>query len=585
MLRIGVLPAFVVLAALLLATATPPSAADEGVRHEQGWSSRDDDHDDDHEGDEEEEEEEEEENEDEDEDETSATVRLPTFGPAARGTPTIRYVPGELLVRFRAGTTPAEMQAAASRAEGTLVGPVSGLGLHIVEVPPSRVQTALLSLGSEPSVETVERDLFLEGLDTIPNDALWSTQWGWRLVGAPLAWDASRGEPGVVIAVIDTGVDSQHADLRGAMVPGYDFVNDDADPSDDEGHGTAVAGVIAARTNNDEGQSGVCWTCSLMPVKVLDSGGSGKTSTVALGIVWAVDHGARVLNLSLGGPGTTSALQAAVQYAASRDAVLVASAGNSGVDTPFYPAGYPQAISVAATTPADARYSWSNFGSWVQVAAPGCNTAPRLRGGYVEFCGTSSAAPMVAGIAGLAVALNPRASRTDLGLAIARSATPLPGVVQFGRVNAPTVMSAVSSGGSANPVQTAPPPPAPPPPPVEAPPPLPPPPPAAAPATPSSPRNVSRPRLRGLARIGLRLRVVVGTWSPSPVVFAFVWQRCAPNGTRCKAIARANGLTYRLNRIDRGRRLRALVVARNAAGAGQAFTAASSIVRARPFRR
>src|SRR5919108_6235591 len=373
MLRIRVVPGFVVLAGLLLVTATPPSAAHQGGHPEHGWSSRghekpagrhhgDDDDD-----------------EDEDDDSRQATIRLQTRGPAARGAPKTRYVPGELLVRFRPGTSVAEMRAAARRAGGTLLGTVSKLGLHIVEVPPSRTRAALASLGSEPSVQSVERDVMLEALDTIPNDPLWSTQWGSRLVGTPRAWDASTGAAGVVIAVLDTGADSPHPDLRGAIVPGYDFVSDDADASDDHGHGTSVAGVIAARTNNTEGQSGVCWGCSLLPAKVLDSSGSGKTSTIAVGIVWAVDHGARVLNMSFGGPAPTGALQAAVQYAASRGAVLVAAAGNSGVDTPFYPAAYPDVIGVAATTDADVRYSWSNFGSWVQVAAPGCNTAPGLR--------------------------------------------------------------------------------------------------------------------------------------------------------------------------------------------------------------
>jgi subtilisin family serine protease len=509
--------------------------------------------------------------------ETSPAGRLQTVGPAARGTPRIRFAPGELLVRFRPGTSNAEMRAAATRAGGTLLGAVSKLGLHVVTVPPSRTQSALASLRSEASVLTVEREVLLEALDTVPNDELWSTQWGSRVVGAPRAWDATRGSPGVVIAVLDTGVDAQHPDLAGATVSGYDFVNDDSDPADDGGHGTAAAGVIAARTNNREGQSGLCWVCSLMPVKVLNSKGAGKTSTIAGGIVWAVDHGARVVNMSLGGPGTTSALQAAVDYAASKGAVLVASAGNSGVDTPFYPAAYNNVvIGVAATTESDARYSWSNYGDWVQVAAPGCNTAPRAGGGYVEFCGTSSAAPMVSGIAGLAFALNPRASRVEVEQAIARSATPLPGVARYGRVNAPTVMTAVSSTGSATPVQTPPssPPPAAPPPPL-------PPAPAEAP-TPviiAAPAALSPPRLRGLARVGRTLRVTPGAWSNSPARFSYGWQRCAPNGTRCRKIARAQKATYRLTRLDRGRRMRAMVVASNTHGAGKAVTAMSSIVR------
>jgi subtilisin family serine protease len=560
----------VLLIALLgLGHGAAPLAADGGRSHDRPPAVDDGDDDDD--------------DDDDDEDEEGKGTKLTRVGPAARGSSRIRFVPGELLVRFRPGTTEAEMEAAAGRAGGTLTHHIAQLGVHVLEVAPVRIEEAQASLRSEPSVEGVERDVFLDALDTVPNDALWSTQWGWRVVGAPRAWDASRGSPGVVIAVLDTGVDAQHPDLRGATVPGYDFVNSDADPSDDHGHGTSSAGVAAARTNNGEGQSGVCWSCSLMAVKVLDSRGSGKTSTIAFGIAWAADRGAQVLNMSLGGPGTTSTLQAAVEYAASKGSLLVASAGNSGVDTPFYPAAYNQVVGVAATTENDARYSWSNYGSWVPVAAPGCNTATRAGGGYVEFCGTSSAAPMVSGIAGLAFALNPKASRTDVEQAIAGSATPVPGVARFGRVNAPTVMSAVSSTGTATPVQSPPPPPPPaaPPPPPE---PAAPPPASPVPAVNPRPANLSPPRLRGLARVGRALRVVPGGWSASPARFAYSWQRCAPNGKRCRAIRRARKPLYRLTKLDRGRRVRAYVVASNAAGAGSALTAMSSVVRS-PARR
>jgi subtilisin family serine protease len=563
--------AFIVAAAIAVGTAGSPLDAEGGDSRGAAWASdggegaRDDP------------------DEDEDEDEEGATeIRLRTEGPLARGAPRVRYVPGELLVRFRAGATQTEMEAAAARAGGRLGAQLPELGLHVVVVPAARTARALESLRSEAVVETVERDILLQALDTVPNDLLWSTQWGPRLVGAPRAWDTTRGASEIVIAVLDTGVDARHPDLAGAIVAGRDFVNDDSDPADDHGHGTGAAGVIAARTNNREGQSGVCWACSLMPAKVLDASGAGKTSAIAMGIVWAVERGARVVNMSFGGPGTTSALQSAVRYASSKGAVLIASAGNSGVDTPFYPAAYADVVGVAATTETDTRYSWSNYGSWVAVAAPGCNTATWPDGAYVEFCGTSAAAPLVAGIAGLALSLNPNASKSDIEQAIARSATPLPGVVRFGRVNAPTVMSSVSPSGSVAPLQPppTPPPPSAPSPPLAPSPASPPAPPSVTPPAPvAAPAIVRRPRLRGLARVGRRSRVVPGAWTPAPSRLLLRWQRCARNGTRCRTIARATRQTYRVARRDRRHRLRAVVIAIGAGGSTTARSAHSAVVR------
>jgi hypothetical protein len=287
-----------------------------------------------------------------------------------------------------------------------------------------------------------------------------------------------------------------------------------------------------------------------------------------------------VINLSLGGPGNTSALTNAVSYAASKDVVLVAAAGNSGVDTAFYPAADDDVISVAATTDADARYSWSNFGSWVRVAAPGCNPAPRLGGGYIEFCGTSSATPIVSGLAALARSLRPTASKAEVERAVATNATPVPGVAQFGRVHAPEALSAVSPNALPPPPLSAPPPPPPPPPPAPSPSPA-----AAPPAAPAlpAPANVRRPRLLGRAVVGRRLRIAPGLWNPAPQRLAYQWRRCGRTGRGCRTIRGVRGQRYRLTRRDRGRRLRGVVVAVNASGTARAMTGTSSVVR-RPRR-
>ncbi len=358
-------------------------------------------------------------------------------------------VPDRLLVSFEEGTPPEVVDAVLARAGVESVQRVGRIGARSVRVPPRRQAEALAALRSAAGVEYAEPEVLLEQLETIPNDSRWPAQWGLRLVGGPRAWDVTQGSSGVVIAVLDTGVDFRHPDLKGAFVPGYDFVGNDADPSDDHGHGTAAAGVAAARTNNREGQAGLCWTCSLMPVKVLGANGSGSSATVAKGIVWAADHGAHVISLSLGGPGTTRTLADAVAYAAGKGVVLVAAAGNEGTTTRFYPAAYPEVIAVAASDSSDRLYSWSSRGSWVAVAAPGCNSAPRAGGGYGDFCGTSSATPLVSGLAALALSAKLGATRAEVEQAITTSALALSGSVQHGRVEAPATLAALAQASPA----------------------------------------------------------------------------------------------------------------------------------------
>jgi subtilisin family serine protease len=369
------------------------------------------------------------------------------------GTPASRpdYVEGQLLVKFEDDVSSGEARATLERAGADFEDGVRKLDLAVADVPAGEAREALAELRASPAVEYVERDVTVRGFETIPNDSLWPSQWGPEMVHAPRAWEASTGSASIVVAVLDTGVDPAHPDLQGAIVGGYDFVDGDADPQDDGGHGTASAGVISARTNNREGQAGVCWSCSLMPIKVLDAAGMGDTASLAAGIVWAADHGARIISMSLGSDASTQTLADAVQYAASKGVLLVAAAGNSGSPAPVYPAGYPQVLSVAATTAEDALYSWSNHGSWVKVAAPGCNTAPWIDADYVNFCGTSSAAPLVSGLAALAMAARPGATSADVEQAITGSAAPLPGAVRHGRVDAAGALAALGARPAAPP--------------------------------------------------------------------------------------------------------------------------------------
>jgi subtilisin family serine protease len=362
-----------------------------------------------------------------------------------------RYDPKRLAITFKPGTEPGVIKALLRKAGVGLEQAIPQIRSYMVAVDPARRAAALARLRASPAVASAGREILVAALDTVPSNPYWPQQWGLRLAGFPKAWDlnASGGGSPIVVAVVDTGVDPAQPGLRGALVPGYDFVNSTSSVGDDQGHGTAVAAIIAARGNTQEGIAGVCWSCLIMPIKVLDESGSGDDSVIAAGIVWAADHQARVINLSLGGPGVTTDLSDAIAYALDKGALVIAAAGNNGSSVPFYPAADPHAISVAATTATDQPYPWSDFGAWVNLAAPGCNLAPILQGGYGSFCGTSSATPLVSGLAALALSANPGASPAEIRQALEQPALPLSGFVQHGRIDAPATLALIQPAGAA----------------------------------------------------------------------------------------------------------------------------------------
>jgi subtilisin family serine protease len=216
-------------------------------------------------------------------------------------------------------------------------------------------------------------------------------------------------------------------------MPGYDYVNDDSDPSDDNGHGTAVAGIVGSNSNNGIGVAGYCWRCRLMPVKVLDARGIGSTTALAQGVVWATDNGARVINVSLGSSTDDATVAAAAQYARMHGVLVVAAAGNNGSSILEYPAALPDVVSVSASDESDRLYDFSNSGS--ALAAPGDNSTTSWGGGYESFLGTSSAAPVVTGIAALGFSADPDATPGEMEEALKAGAVPVSGVV-FGRADA-----------------------------------------------------------------------------------------------------------------------------------------------------
>lgn len=286
-----------------------------------------------------------------------------------------------------------------------------------------------------------------------PNDPLWRESWALARANTPSAWRLTTGRTETVVAVLDTGVDLGHPDLQGSFVAGFDVVNQDADPSDDHGHGTMVAGVIAARSDNGVGVTSTCWRCSVMPVKVIGADGSGNAGAVAQGIVWAADHGAHVINMSFVMSAPDDGVAAAIAHARSRGVVVVAAAGNSGTADATFPAAYPGVLSVAGSDAADARYGWSSYGSWVRFAAPGCSLTTAPGGGYGEFCGTSSATAFLSGIVGLARSLSPGISTDAIEGAVSAGAVPVGDFVSAGRIDAAAVLTAL---GPTTPTEAAP---------------------------------------------------------------------------------------------------------------------------------
>ncbi|MBC8079323.1 MAG: peptidase S8 [Gorillibacterium sp.] len=236
----------------------------------------------------------------------------------------------------------------------------------------------------------------------IPNDPDYKNQYGLTKIKANLAWNITKGREASIIAIVDTGVQRSHPDLKDKLRTGYNFVSNNKDTNDDNGHGTHVAGIAAAITNNRIGVAGTAPRNRILPVKAFDNNGMATTHNIVQGILYAADQGARVINMSFGAGAYSSVEADACAYALKKGCVLVAAAGNSGSSKRFYPAGYSGVISVAATDVNNNKASFSNYGKWVTVAAPGVNilsTYPDST--YSSLSGTSMAAPFVSGLAGL----------------------------------------------------------------------------------------------------------------------------------------------------------------------------------------
>jgi|CXWL01.1.fsa_nt_gi thermitase len=349
------------------------------------------------------------------------------------------YVADEAIVKFRPNSY-VQLVAGAAAVNGTIVRINNKINYALIRLNvPSTRDTAISRLRQMSFVIRAAKNGKVFA-DEVPNDPMIAQQWQINRINCPQAWDFTHGSSSVVIAICDTGVQLDHPDLQAKILPdGYDFVNNDPDASDDNGHGTHVAGLAAAVTNNATGVAGTGYDCKILPVKVLSGGGSGSWQGVADGITWAADHGANVINLSLGGSGNDPVVTDAVNYAISQNVIVLAAAGNNGDTLKHYPAAIPGVMAVASSDPDDSRSGFSTYGTWVHVTAPGNNVLATLLGsGYGNNSGTSMSCPVTAGVAGLVWARGgPSMTNLDVFDALTDSCDPVPGnYVIFGRINA-----------------------------------------------------------------------------------------------------------------------------------------------------
>ena len=412
--------------------------------------------------------------------------------PAAAKSPRATAVPGELIVGFEEGVSDAERRQLLRRVGSTEKRRFGRIHGALVTVSPSRSEAVLAELRADPLVRYVEPNYVLETA-AVPDDPLYNRLWGLSNTGqlvngwpgtpdadadVDAAWSVTTGDPGVVVAVIDTGVDQSHPDLAantwvnagencaGCRTDGvdndgngyvddwrgWDFVGGDNNPADDHGHGTHVAGTIGAVGNNGAGVVGVNWNVRLMGLKFLGSDGSGTTADAVSAVLYAAANGADVLNNSWAGGDFSQSLLEAIEVADARDALFVAAAGNDGMDNdavPTYPASYdvPNVLAVAASDNGDHHAFFSNYGQRsVDVSAPGVDILSTWPGGSYQYAsGTSMAAPHVAGVAALVEAAQPAATDVGVKTLLLRTADPVaelaPASASGGRLNAGSAVS------------------------------------------------------------------------------------------------------------------------------------------------
>jgi thermitase len=363
------------------------------------------------------------------------------------------FVPGRVLVKFRSsvGLDHARQIVAALGARDAEELPA--IGVFVLDLPEQADERAFAhAMQTRPEVEFAELDMLKQPSGLTPNDPMYPDQWHLTKIEAPAAWTISTGSSSVIIAILDTGVDGLHEDLSAKMVAGWNVYNNNSNTSDVYGHGTKVAGTAAASSNNGTGVSSIAWNCKIMPIRISDASGIATYSSMANGLTWAADHGARVANISYIAS-ESSTVKSAAQYFQSKGGVVTVSAGNN---TTFSSAAdNPYVLTVSATDQWDVLSYWSNTGNNIDLAAPEAAYTTQMNGGYTYAGGTSIAAPIVAGVAALVISANPSLTPQQVQDAIKKSADDVGELgwdVQYGwgRVNARRAIELVTGGGPAS---------------------------------------------------------------------------------------------------------------------------------------
>jgi len=371
--------------------------------------------------------------------------------------PQEKYVPDEILVKFKPGVAKTYGNKLLQRYGLNETEEIPQIKVKVLKVNPEAQDAVIEALSHNPAVEYVEKNGIAEAL-FVPNDLFFiSYQWNLPKIQADYAWNITTGTSNVKIAILDTGIDMDHPDLASKIVSATDFTGSSSS-EDVFGHGTHCAGIAAAATNNGIGVAGTCPGCSLMNVKVMNDTGWGTWSMVANGIIWAADNGANVISMSLGASDPSSAVEDAINYSWNKGVVVVAAAGNSGNNIPHYPAYYTNSIAVAATDWNDYKASFSNYGDWVDVAAPGVNILSTFKGhGYGTLSGTSMACPHVAGLAGMLFAITSDANgdgkiNDEVRLLVESTSDDIGIDVIYGRINAYSAVTQSSAPDTTPPI-------------------------------------------------------------------------------------------------------------------------------------